>query len=416
MHIAVRKTSAIAVAALFAAGVAACSSSGSSSSAASGAPSSSVGSPSSSGTPASSAGPIKLGIDVSLTGGFAALGASTKNGIELATNAINAAGGVDGRQIQLTVLDDGSDAGTAVTNANKFIADGVDAVIGYNAAQTGAPAAAPLVRKNILNVALSGYLPGQPFGPTSFFAPPTFATHISALACYATKGAHAKNVAIIATNDAGGAAAATGLAAALKADNVSTTTQSVALGATDVTVAASKIRDAKPDLIFDDSVGPTGGLAAKTIRGLDATTPMYGWLAWEQAPVLNLYKSALNGVVMEGFISADDPTSYQKDFVTAWNKTYPSTPADAYGAWGYDSVEAVAQAFKAVPNATQSDGLTLSKALEAINYRGVVGDWKLGAFDAKNAETHTGMHLADVVWYTIQNGELKQLSNAPSCA
>lgn len=407
------KRAAAALAAVVVAGVlAACGSSGSSSSNSGSASSSGSGSSSSGGSKA----PIKIGVDVSLTGPFGPLGTATKNGIELAANQINAAGGVGGRKIQLTVLDDATNPATSIGNTNRLISGGSDAIIGYNGGQTQVPTAGLLVRHHVLTVALSGDNPGQPTGPAYFFAAPTFTTHLGAFACYVTKSAHAKDVSILHTNDAGTTAVATLLTPALKADGVTASSEVVPLGATDVTVAASTIRDAKPALIFDNAVGATGGLAVKTLRSLGVKTPIFGWLAWEQAPILKLYSSALNGVAMEGFLSPTNPLPYQKAFLAAWDKAYPSAPADAYAGWGYDSLEATAAAFKAVPGATQSDGLALGKAMEKINYRGVVGNWKLGPYNAKDPDTHTGMHLADVVWYTIENGNLVPLKNQPNCA
>ena len=63
-------------------------------------------------------GPIKVGHYASLTGSEATFGVSTDQGIQLAVEERNAAGGVKGRKIQLITLDTASKAsegGTAVT-------------------------------------------------------------------------------------------------------------------------------------------------------------------------------------------------------------------------------------------------------------------------------------------------------------
>ena len=359
--------------------------------------------------------PIKIGVDVSLTGGFAALGLATKNGIVMRARQINAKGGVNGRKIQLTILDDGTNPANAISNANRLIDGGADAIIGFNGGLTQVPASGPAIRANVLTVALSGANAGQTGGPAYFWASPTLATHVAAIGCYITKVSKPKKVGILATNDAGAQGMKNGLSDLLDKASISVASETVPLGASDVTVAVSKIRDSNPSLVFNTGVGATGGLIAKTVRDIGMKGPIMGWLSWQQAPVLKLYQSALNGVVMEGFISQKDPLPHQVTFVNTWVKNYPAVPVDSYGAWGYDSVTAIGEAFRAVPNATQKDGVKLGQALEKATFHGVVGSWKLGAYDANNPEVHTGMHSADVVWLYVQNGDLRKLKVQPNC-
>jgi len=51
-------------------------------------------------------GDIKVGVYVDLTGPTSSFGQSTKNGIQLAVDEINQAGGVNGRKIALIIEDD----------------------------------------------------------------------------------------------------------------------------------------------------------------------------------------------------------------------------------------------------------------------------------------------------------------------
>lgn len=75
--------------------------------------------------------PIRLGMVVSITGGAAGYGIHMRNGAEMAVKKINEAGGVNGREIQLFVEDDGSDPSKATTAANRLVVQqDVDAMIG----------------------------------------------------------------------------------------------------------------------------------------------------------------------------------------------------------------------------------------------------------------------------------------------
>src|SRR5918993_3962108 len=74
---------------------------------------------------------IKLGVAGPITGGSAAFGAQLKHGVEQAVEDINAAGGILGQKIALSVGDDRADPKEGVSVANKFVADGVKFVVGH---------------------------------------------------------------------------------------------------------------------------------------------------------------------------------------------------------------------------------------------------------------------------------------------
>src|SRR5208282_488939 len=75
---------------------------------------------------------VKIGVDNPLTGTFAALGKNELIGMQLATDQINAKGGILGRKVEMIVEDSTStDAAVAVQKANKLIeGDKVNFLIG----------------------------------------------------------------------------------------------------------------------------------------------------------------------------------------------------------------------------------------------------------------------------------------------
>jgi branched-chain amino acid transport system substrate-binding protein len=74
---------------------------------------------------------VRMGVGGPMTGGSAAFGAQLKNGVEQAVADINAAGGINGQRIALSVGDDRADPKEGVSVANKFVGDGVKFVIGH---------------------------------------------------------------------------------------------------------------------------------------------------------------------------------------------------------------------------------------------------------------------------------------------
>ncbi len=88
---------------------------------------------------------IKIGLNAELTGGVPVVGASCKNGAELAVEEVNNAGGLEvgGRKykIELLIEDNEDKAESAAAAAQKLNAAGVLLMIGPNASRNAIPAA-----------------------------------------------------------------------------------------------------------------------------------------------------------------------------------------------------------------------------------------------------------------------------------
>src|SRR5690606_32028385 len=91
-------------------------------------------------------GPIKLGATATISGAFA--GSCTKQvaGAKAWIDKVNADGGVNGRQIEWTVLDDGADPQRGVSNVRRLINEGVVAFFD-NCGSAGTVASLPEVER-----------------------------------------------------------------------------------------------------------------------------------------------------------------------------------------------------------------------------------------------------------------------------
>src|SRR6202167_4415870 len=165
-----RNVAALGAVALCVGVLAACSSGGSSSSSSTtGGTTSPASSPSSS--PSSSA-PITIGASLSLTGDFSADGQAFEQGYELWVKDVNAAGGILGRQVKLTVLDDKSDPNQVVTNYQTLInTDHVNRTCGPFSSLLTTPASAVAARNGY------AFIEGAGGAPTVFDTPSNQADH-----------------------------------------------------------------------------------------------------------------------------------------------------------------------------------------------------------------------------------------------
>jgi branched-chain amino acid transport system substrate-binding protein len=147
--------------------LAACTSSGSSSTSTS--PTASAKSTSS---PASSA-PINIGASLSLHGDFSADGQAFEAGYKLWAADVNAHGGILGRQVKLTILDDNSSPNQVVTNYQTLIStDHVDLTFGPFSSLLTGPASAVAARAGY------AFIEGAGGAPTVFNTPQNQADHI----------------------------------------------------------------------------------------------------------------------------------------------------------------------------------------------------------------------------------------------
>ena len=81
--------------------------------------------------PPTEAAPIRIGASLPLTGRFSEPGTAAGRGYEVWVDMVNEAGGVLGRPVELTVLDNASEQDTAVADYEKLITvDQVDLVVG----------------------------------------------------------------------------------------------------------------------------------------------------------------------------------------------------------------------------------------------------------------------------------------------
>jgi branched-chain amino acid transport system substrate-binding protein len=159
-----RNAIALSAVALSVGVLAACSSSGSSSSSSS---------PSASASTSANTTPISIGASLSLTGDFSADGQAFQKGYQLWAKDVNAAGGIDGRQVKLTFLNDASSPNQVVTNYQTLInTDHVDLTFGPFSSLLTGPASAVAAR--------SGYafIEGAGGAPSVFQTPQNQADHI----------------------------------------------------------------------------------------------------------------------------------------------------------------------------------------------------------------------------------------------
>ncbi|HHX04136.1 MAG TPA: ABC transporter substrate-binding protein [Tissierellia bacterium] len=326
---------------------------------------------------------IKIGINYELSGGVAAYGQANLEGIELAVEQINAAGGVDGKMIKLVTYDNKSDHAEATTLANRMMTqDGVLAAIGP--ATSGAfKATIPVAEKNEVPV-VSGSATADDVtvddkGLKEYAFRICFNDSYqgTAMADFAMNTLGAKNAVIImdSSSDYG-----KGLAKNFKEQFERNGGKVVAEESyvekdTEFNAILTKIKGEDFDVIFIPGYYEEAGLIIKQARAQGIDTPILGADGFDSPDLLELAGAdALNDVYFSNHYSSLDQDPVVLKFIEDFKAKYGKDP-NAFHALGYDAMKFVADA---VGRAANLDGPSVKDALASTeNFVGVTGSFSI---------------------------------------
>jgi branched-chain amino acid transport system substrate-binding protein len=324
-------------------------------------------------------GEIVVGEYGSLTGGQATFGTSTHNGIMLAMDELNGAGGVNGRKFRVVTEDDQSKAEEAANAVSKLISQNdVVAVLGEVASSSSlaaAPicqkAARPMITPSSTNEGVTKV--GDYIFRMCFIDP----YQGEAMANYVTRQLNVKTAALLIDVKSD---YSTGLAANFKKTFLANggrivIEQSYAQGDSDFRSQLTSIKGANPGVIFVPGYYNDIGQIAIQARDLGMKMPLAGGDGWESPRLIEIGGAALEGSFYSNHYHVDDPSPAVREFVQKYEQRFGAKP-DSLAALGYDSARVLADAIK---RAGTTAGPQLRDAIAATkNFPGVTGVITLG--------------------------------------
>lgn len=320
---------------------------------------------------------ILIGEFGSLTGGTATFGTSTDNGVRLALDQINSAGGVLGRQIRVIVEDDQSKPEAAVTAVQKLISeDHVVAVIG-EVASSRSLAAAPICQRNHIPMLSPSSTNPKVTAVGNFIFRACFIDPFqgAAMANFAMKsdvGPKARKFAILydVKNDysVGLRQFFTDTVKANGGEIVAD--ESYGEGDIDFKAQLTNIEKAAPDAIYVPGYYTEVGLICRQARDLGITVPLMGGDGWDSDKTFEIGRDAVNGCYFTNHYSPDEDSPRVKTFVFQYQRKYGKVP-DAMAILGFDAMGMMADAIK---RAGSTDGRPIRDALaQTKDYPGASG-------------------------------------------
>jgi branched-chain amino acid transport system substrate-binding protein len=324
---------------------------------------------------------IVIGAVLPITGDVPTFGKSTKNGIELAVEQYNNAGGINGKKIKLVVQDDENKPESGVAALQKLVDENhVVGILGSVASKVTlamAPVATqykiPMVTGSSTNTKVTS-LAGNEFAFRACFIDP-FQGKV--IAKYSFDTLKAKTAAVI--YDVGNDYAV-GLAENFKssfeaAGGKVLTMQTYNAGDQDFNAQLTNIKKLSPDVLIMTDYYQTVGLIAKQARQLGIKSTLLGGDGWDSPDLVKIAGDAINGGYFSNHYSSDDTSTEVVQFLKDYKAKYNETP-DALAALGYDAAKML---FEAIKNAKSTDGEAIRQALLKTDLTSVTGHIKLDA-------------------------------------
>jgi branched-chain amino acid transport system substrate-binding protein len=318
---------------------------------------------------------IKIGISGPFTGGSAAMGVSMRDGVKLAVEEINKAGGLLGKQIQLVERDDEAKNELGVQIAQELINKAnVVATVGF--INTGVSLASHRFYQEaeipVFNNVATGTIVTKQFLPPDhknnyIFRNSANDSIQSAMIADAVKKAGYTKVAIIADSTNYGQLGKADVEKALAERGMPkpVVVEKFNIGDTDMTAQALRAKEAGADVVITYAIGPELAQTVNAIVKLGWKVPVMGSWTLSMASFIDSAGANSEGVLMpQTFIQAPT-TPKRKAFIEAYQAAYKvdRIPSPVSAAQGYDSMLLLAAGIK---QAGSTDGKKIREALENL--------------------------------------------------
>jgi len=293
--------------------------------------------------------PVRLGFVAGLTGRVADLGVAGRNGVQLAVEQRNAAGGINGRPIELIVKDDEQNPETAKRVVGELIGQQVEVIVGP---MTSSMAMAVMPQVNASpSIILSPTVTTTDLGGLD----DNFLRVIAMTADYASKSARyqfeklgVRTVSVIydSSNKSYTESWLNGFRTAFSAlGGRITLIKSFHSGQETVFVPiVQQLLKAKADSVLIISNAVDSALICQQLRKLSPSQriTMAEWASTER--FTELAGASAEGVVVSQFLDRNDTSRRYRDFLAAYRARYRQEPGFA-GVAGYDAAQVALRAY-----------------------------------------------------------------------
>lgn len=296
---------------------------------------------------------IAIGEYDSMTGSDATFGLSTNKGVRLAFDEINAAGGIKGKKIALTAMDDQGKNEEAAASVTRLITQNkVVAVLG-GVASGRSKAAAPIAQTHKVPFVSPASTNPDVTKIGDYVFRVCFIDPFQGLvmAKFATENLKLKKVAVLrdVKNDYSVGLADVFVEEFKKRGGEIVADVSYQAGDIDFKAQLTQIRSKNPDGIYVPGYYTEVGLIAQQARQLGIKAPLMGGDGWDSDKLSEIGKDAINGNYYSNHYTTESTDPAVTEFIKKFKAKYNETP-DALAALGYDAAKILAAAIERAPD------------------------------------------------------------------
>ncbi len=317
---------------------------------------------------------IKIGVYGDLSGPTSSFGQSTKNGVQLAVDEINAAGGVVGKKLEIVIEDDQGRPEQAKTVASKLVVqDKVQVLIG-EATSTNSLAAAPVAQEaKIPMITHASTNEGvTQVGDYIFRVCFIDSFQGAVMAKFAAGSLKAKTAAVIGDVNS---TYSKGLTEVFEQEFTKlggkiVSKQFYTQNDPDFKGQLTTIRALNPDVIYIPGYYGQVGIIARQARELGMNMPLLGGDGWDSPEIWKLGGESLKNTYISNHYTSDNPAPEVQNFVKSYKAKYGAEP-DSMAVLAFDAVNLLADAIK---RAGSADSQKLRESLARTKeFPGVTG-------------------------------------------
>ena len=290
---------------------------------------------------------IRIGFQAPLTGPAASDGKTALQGAQLAVEQINASGGIKGRQLELVVLDDQTQPAQAVPIANKFIGDGIKAVISGSYSGPTRAAAGVFQEAKIPYISAYAIHPdivraGNYVFRTSFMGEVQGRAAAKLIADIMKK----KRVTMVNVNNDFGQALSAGMKdAAPKLGLQLVSEYNFGMGDRQFGSIVASVKKDDPEVVYVSGYFFNGGPLVAQLRAGGVTAPIVGTEGFDTVNFVQIAKEAAEGVILTTSLDRDTTDPVMRKFIDDYKKRF-NVGAEMVAASTHTAVNVLADAIR----------------------------------------------------------------------
>jgi branched-chain amino acid transport system substrate-binding protein len=333
---------------------------------------------------------IRIGAAGPMTGAQSKMGIDLKNGVELAVTEWNEKGGLLGKRIQLVLGDDQADPKQAVSIANKFINQKVNAVVGHWNSNCSINASTYYNNANIVSISPASTNPRltRQGYKTVFRVCGTDDQQGAVAAEFVLKTLKSKRVAVLHDKTTYGQGLADYFKKSVENKVQVVFYDGILTGDPDYKAVLTSMKEKKPDVYFFGGVYPEAGRLVRQAKEVGMNIPMITGDGVYDPTFIDIANRSAEGTYVT---FGKDPSGLTTS--KAFNEKYTAKygAPGPYSIYAYDAANII---LTAIQQTGTTDGLKVAEYISRNTFKGAFGDI---SFD-KNGDVTKAPY---VVWQVV---------------